>query len=172
MSGPDANKPCVFPFQFEGVAYETCTLAASTENKPWCSTLVDDAGNHVTGQGSYGNCGPQCPAPSKKLGDIDNLSQSLNGKDCQVIEKASGQTKRCQFPFIYKDETFYGCITLDETGGKAWCPTKTDPIDYAVDRIGQFYGFCPEALCPTEETGLKQIEQQTENNEGELVMYI
>ena len=70
VTGPDENKPCIFPFQYEGVTYNTCTGISSVEKIPWCSTLVDDAGNHVSGQGKYGNCGPECPAPPLTFEDI------------------------------------------------------------------------------------------------------
>ena len=70
VSGPGANKPCIFPFRFNGVSYNTCTLDSAEENKPWCSTLVDENNNHVPGGGHYGDCGPKCPLPdiaSKEL---------------------------------------------------------------------------------------------------------
>ena len=56
------NKPCQFPFRYNGVSYSSCTLEdADDETKPWCSTLVDNDGNHVSGGGHYGDCGPKCP---------------------------------------------------------------------------------------------------------------
>merc|ERR1712241_1157547 len=61
VSGPGANKPCIFPFRYNGVSYNTCTLVSADENKPWCSTLVDENNNHVPGGGHYGECGPKCP---------------------------------------------------------------------------------------------------------------
>ena len=64
VSGPGANKPCVFPFRYNSVTYNTCTLASADEDKPWCSTLVDDNNNHVSGGGHYGDCGPKCPMPT------------------------------------------------------------------------------------------------------------
>jgi len=62
-SGASVNKPCVFPFKYRGVEYNRCTLVDSshTNNKAWCSTEVDSNGNHVGGQGKWGNCGPACP---------------------------------------------------------------------------------------------------------------
>ena len=63
VSGPGANKPCIIPFQYKGVSYNTCTLKHADDNKPWCSTLVDDNNNHVSGGGHYGDCGPKCPLP-------------------------------------------------------------------------------------------------------------
>ena len=29
--------------------------------KPWCSTMVDDNGVHVGGQGKWGYCDSKCP---------------------------------------------------------------------------------------------------------------
>ena len=65
VSGAAPNLPCIFPFRFNGVTHNKCTWdqAHLTEHKAWCSTLVDDTGHHVGGQGKWGNCGPGCPIP-------------------------------------------------------------------------------------------------------------
>ena len=63
VSGPDDNKPCIFPFRFKGINYHTCTLEQATNGAPWCSTRVDKYGNHIGGQGNYGECAPNCPLP-------------------------------------------------------------------------------------------------------------
>ena len=65
VSGPSANKPCRFPFHYQNVTYNTCTMRQADDNKPWCSTLVDDNNNHVPGGGHYGDCGPKCPLPGR-----------------------------------------------------------------------------------------------------------
>ena len=59
------NLKCIFPFFYNGKNKTTCTWDSSelTNKKPWCSTLVDETGNHVGGQGEWGNCGPGCPIP-------------------------------------------------------------------------------------------------------------
>ena len=56
VSGVDPNKPCTFPFKYQGATYDTCTLAEYS--LAWCATSVDHAGNY---QGLWGNCGPNCP---------------------------------------------------------------------------------------------------------------
>ena len=68
VSGAAPNLPCIFPFRFNGVTHTTCIwdMAHLTEHKAWCSTLVDDSGHHVGGQGKWGNCGPDCPIPEDK----------------------------------------------------------------------------------------------------------
>ena len=67
VSGADPNKPCIFPFKFKDKPHYACILNPSPENKPWCSTKVDDQGNHIGGQGNWGNCdGSKCPMPDGK----------------------------------------------------------------------------------------------------------
>ena len=45
-SGAMPNKSCIFPFMFNGVLYNECTwtYAHRTDQKPWCSTFVDETG--------------------------------------------------------------------------------------------------------------------------------
>ena len=35
-----------------------------TNNLPWCSTKVDRNGEHISGQGNWGNCDETCPLPT------------------------------------------------------------------------------------------------------------
>jgi hypothetical protein len=60
ISGPDPKKTCVFPFKHKGNTFITCALE-SNDDKHWCSTLVDDAGEHIAGKGNWGHCGSDCP---------------------------------------------------------------------------------------------------------------
>lgn len=52
--GKDVGVPCVFPFDYAGVHYTSCTTAAASADAPWCSTKVDASGKHM--QGNWGNC--------------------------------------------------------------------------------------------------------------------
>ena len=84
FSGPSPNKPCIFPFKYNGVTFHGCTLKGGSlylgsirvcfliifcgcnpYYQPWCSTKVDATGTHVGKQGFWGNCGPQCKTPPK-----------------------------------------------------------------------------------------------------------
>ena len=49
------NKNCQFPFIYEGVTYNECTTVDNVLT-PWCSTLVTNTGQHVSGH--WGNCAP------------------------------------------------------------------------------------------------------------------
>ena len=67
ISGADPNKPCIFPFKFDGQTWNTCTNVDDPSGPYWCSTKVDDQGNHIGGQGNWGNCdGSKCPMPGGK----------------------------------------------------------------------------------------------------------
>ena len=80
-------------------------------------------------------------------------------KECSVLEVASGESKPCQFPFIYKNETYYGCTLKDSIGdldtqtGKPWCSTKIDPLDYEHITDGDYYGDCVMEECPSAKAG-------------------
>ena len=56
--------------------------------------------------------------------DVENLSK----KDCEVKEVKSGLRKPCQFPFIFSNQTFYGCTIFQSENGNPWCSTKVDPL--------------------------------------------
>jgi len=55
---------CVFPFIYKGVKYNSCIPGNTTMSLPphslWCSTKVDEEGNHVTKQGEWGYCSSPC----------------------------------------------------------------------------------------------------------------
>merc|ERR1711971_88260 len=60
VSGPAAGKPCVFPFTWQEKTFNSCTMEGDDQGKLWCSTMVDQAGNHIAGQGQYGFCSQDC----------------------------------------------------------------------------------------------------------------
>ena len=62
VSGSKPNASCIFPFKFNGITFDECTTMDNAEGDltPWCSTLVDDSGEHVYEAGNWGHCGPDC----------------------------------------------------------------------------------------------------------------
>merc|ERR1712038_910962 len=57
----DPNKPCIFPFKHKGKSYFGCPPDPDVAGRHWCSTEVDNRGNHVSGKGHYGFCDESCP---------------------------------------------------------------------------------------------------------------
>ena len=72
--GPQKNVSCIFPFQHQGVVYEKCGCILpfnkthekecgdknEANEKFWCSTKVDESGEHISGGGNYGYCDKSC----------------------------------------------------------------------------------------------------------------
>ena len=59
VSGPNPNASCIFPFELKGITYHQCTTTEGAIT-PWCSTLIDDSGEHIGDAGNWGYCGPEC----------------------------------------------------------------------------------------------------------------
>ena len=76
---------------------------------------------------------------------------------CGIITDSlyTGSIKKCQFPFIFQNQTFYGCTTFGAEG-IPWCSTKIDALDFQHVGGKGYYGDCPLPLdiCPSAENGL------------------
>jgi len=53
-----SGRACVFPFKLSGKTYNACTSDLDVDGRFWCSTQVDNQGNHVTG--TWGYCNSKC----------------------------------------------------------------------------------------------------------------
>ena len=57
IRGPRSDKPCVFPFVFNGESKTTC-IKGRLRPEPWCATKVNDANEYIRGE--WGICGDSC----------------------------------------------------------------------------------------------------------------
>ena len=80
--------------------------------------------------------------------------------------------KPCQIPFIFKNETFYGCTTIlgkSEAGvyrfGNPWCSTKTT-VKHEHISNGGFYGDCLEENCPSAGEANEVLDSLFDNHLG------
>ena len=73
--GAQIGQPCIFPFTVKNKTYHSCTYDFShvTGYKPWCSTKIDNAGNHITGRNTDGTANwgicedvENCPIPPRR----------------------------------------------------------------------------------------------------------
>ena len=88
--------------------------------------------------------------------------------ECSVIEQGSLLSKPCQFPFVYKGQSYDKCIFKDNGGnGQPWCSTKTDPTSKEHIGGGGHYGDCSQDLCEDEEFG----KWKDQNTVGICCMY-
>ena len=58
---------CSLPFRYDNIKYDGCTVDGDPDGLRWCSTLVDEAGDHVSGAGEWGYCDPSCPTATVNL---------------------------------------------------------------------------------------------------------
>ena len=79
--------------------------------------------------------------------------------------------KPCQIPFIFKNETFYGCTTIlgkSEAGvyrfGNPWCSTKTT-VKHEHISNGGFYGDCLEENCSSAEEADEVLDSLFDNHD-------
>ncbi|XP_040579869.1 matrix metalloproteinase-9 [Lepeophtheirus salmonis] len=116
--------PCQFPFKYNGVTYEGCTLEDSQQ--PWCATSVDANRNYL----NYDYCSQDCKQAS---------TTTIAG-GCKTLDGIN-----CKFPFQYLGNTFSTCTAVG-FGGLNWCATST-----GQDNILTSYGICSSS-CASEST--------------------
>ena len=81
--------------------------------------------------------------------------------NCEVIEVASKSKKKCQFPFVFKNHTYYGCTKKASLNGKAWCSTRTNPTSNEHITGQKLYGDC-DSSCPMNEC---QVTEKASNQQ-------
>ena len=69
-SGPDPNKPCKFPFEYQGELHHKCTLQNDTNY--WCAT---DTSNSSNIDARHGYCELKCP---RENGTVANVIYNIS----------------------------------------------------------------------------------------------
>ena len=57
-TSPDQGKECIFPFEYRGNEYNSCTNDDSEVF--WCATDVNERGHYVEGSSKWGECNDAC----------------------------------------------------------------------------------------------------------------
>ena len=70
VGGDSVGVDCVFPFFFDKKIHHSCIYQSSTDGKPWCSTKVDENGEHISKQGFWGHCSSSCQIQSRGINKI------------------------------------------------------------------------------------------------------
>ena len=74
---------------------------------------------------------------------------------------ASKSKKKCQFPFVFKNHTYYGCTKKASLNGKAWCSTRTNPTSNEHITGQKLFGDC-DSSCPMNEC---QVTEKASNQQ-------
>merc|ERR1711909_55370 len=153
VSGASPNLPCIFPFRFNGVTHNKCTWdqAHLTEHKAWCSTLVDETGHHVGGQGKWGNCGPTCPIAPEPGCKCDSRGK-LYHRDGDWCYLATAPCKFLDNSLSGSDTNWSDCMNKD---GKKLidcdapeCKTDADCNSQLICKAGRCLPRkCPQGKC-------------------------
>lgn len=81
---------------------------------------------------------------------------------CEVQQRSNDQDKPCQFPFIIRNTTYYGCTTALDSEGKLWCSTQTnDQSEHVANQ--KLWGYCTDPSCPNDNR-IKNEALEAENN--------
>ena len=70
VAGPSTGMKCMLPFKFDEFTFNACPSDPSPTGKPWCSTKVDDNGEHVYGGPHWGECSSDCPTENERTMSI------------------------------------------------------------------------------------------------------
>lgn len=70
--------------------------------------------------------------------------QYQSGKICAnpASFRNSGPDSVCQFPFVFRGQTFTSCIILGDPNLKSWCSTKVNPISRGHVSGGGYIHYC------------------------------
>ena len=151
IAGPDANKSCIFPFKHNGKVYTNCTLDGDSSGGAWCSTLVDETGNHMGGS-HWGRCAQNC------FSSIPRHQAEKHVSSCTTID-GPDKYKECVFPFKFRNNTYKTCTWDGDSMVGAWCSTKSGDSGQRVGGIN--WGNCeksPSCSIPPKPKGIYDVK--------------
>ena len=97
----------------------------------------------VTGRGYFVVEPPTFELYLKKIETIFYLP------GCMVVDKKSGESKQCQFPFVLSGQTYNRCTRILDDASQPWCSTK---VDSDGNHLTGNWGHCTRPGCPLEPT--------------------
>jgi hypothetical protein len=128
---------CVFPFKLGGRLYDTCTTVGSTDGAAWCSTELDESGNHVDGNAVP--CPADCPVSDCPVGFMPHLKTCIQESASILADAPTNVTeaeRRCtvQGGRLYQPRskrTFDALKVKNPTFYNAAHPTRVGILDWA-----------------------------------------
>ena len=119
IGGPREGVPCVFPFRFGSQTHNSCTRLGDSNGRPWCSTQVDRAGNHVGGSGNWGFCEENC----REIGTFDPQTPVPTSPPRRVPPRRTRPTRPPTLPpFVSDSPALFNTPSTNANSGR-WLPT-------------------------------------------------
>ncbi|XP_047649292.1 epididymal sperm-binding protein 1 isoform X3 [Phacochoerus africanus] len=135
----DTKDSCVFPFNYKGFTYFSCTKANSLS--PWCATravydgqwkycLIEDYPRCVFPFIYRGRSHRNCIVEGSFFGKLwcsvtSSFDEKQQWKYCEINGISSLVPGfPCHFPFNYKNKNYFNCTTKGSKENLLWCATS------------------------------------------------
>eukprot|EP00095_Tigriopus_kingsejongensis_P003417 maker-scaffold1126_size61158-snap-gene-0.12 protein:Tk03417 transcript:maker-scaffold1126_size61158-snap-gene-0.12-mRNA-1 annotation:"serine protease easter precursor" len=155
IDGTASPEPCIFPFDYDGFHFDSCTAIGDGSDRVWCSVAVNEFGEHITGQGRWGHCdlltceGLWSKGPSQR-----------ENTQCRTFA-GFRPNRPCVFPFILKDKIYNTCTTDLDENEELWCSTR---VDSSGNHVTGEWGYC---TCDDNLTG--SVLEECPNSERSFI---
>ena len=140
---------CHFPFKWNGIRHDACTVHDTPNGKPWCAIEVDDNGDATD---AWAACSEDCP-----MEETAGVCMTTDGV-------------RCQFPFKYIGITHDACTIHASAGAtQPWCSTKVDEdgnhvLEHDEEGYDVHFGYCNQD-CALEKGKQRKYDKRTQIGE-------
>ena len=78
VASPSTGMKCMLPFKFRGLFFNACPSDPSPTGNPWCSTKIDDNGEHIYEGPHWGECSPDCPTENEQTLRMHHNESSMS----------------------------------------------------------------------------------------------
>jgi len=95
VGGPGEGSPCQFPFIYKGVTRNGCITEADPDNRLWCSTGVDEDGQHIVNGQNWAHCSDSCPVSDT---EVTPVSSAFSIEKPQLCKTTAGVDGTCRLP--------------------------------------------------------------------------
>ena len=158
------NGKCVFPFIYHGKSYYKCTVDGASECFRWCATMVNQNNVYIKNSNLWAYCENKCPVEygencrnktkvprfkKEKKHKSVNATLSCGTQDTTTsIKNREGNLEdftlinpgNCVFPFNYRGQWYYNCITKDDPMCRFWCSVRNDHGYHRA--LGSKWAYC------------------------------
>ena len=150
--GPQKNKPCIFPFKIGKTKYLECTNEKDPDGLFWCSTKVDENGNHVGAADQWGYCDESCSFGNTNFGNTSSNTKprtidALGTQDPNALDFTSSQQdlvknlKKPTTPLSFESSTEkfgpFNSISLKPvTTPETSIKKDENALDFSMDQAG------------------------------------
>ena len=113
---------CKFPFNYQGVSYDSCTWADDEEGS-WCPTKLKENGELFDSE-SWIHCQGNCQVESPVQHAFSTAYQQPDQQHSPAPHEEDDNCHLCNFPFNYKGRVYTSCTMVEDD--QPWCATDVN----------------------------------------------